>query len=128
MTKPKVHRLGDLQLKILQVLWDRSEAAVSTVHDALGGSRSFAYTTVATMLRKMEVRKLVTHREEGRSYIYRALVAAAEVSQSVSDHLVNRLFDGSVTEVVNHLLTTREVTKAELNELEKLIAERKRTL
>ncbi len=128
MTKPKVHRLGDLQLKILQVLWDRGEAAVSTVHDALGGSRSFAYTTVATMLRKMEVRKLVTHREEGRSYIYRALVAAAEVSQSVSDHLVNRLFDGSVTEVVNHLLTTREVTKAELNELEKMIAERKRTL
>lgn len=128
MTKPTVHRLGDLQLKILQVLWDRGEAAVSMVHDALGGSRAFAYTTVATMLRKMEVRKLVTHREEGRMYIYRAMVGAAEVSRSVSDHLVNRLFDGSVTEVVNHLLTTREVTKAELNELEKMIAERKRTL
>ena len=128
MTKPKTHRLGDLQLRILQRLWARDEAAVSQVHEDLGGSQSFAYTTVATMLRKMEVRKLVTHREEGRSYIYRALVAAEEVSRSVADHLVNRLFEGSLTEVVSHLLMTREVSRSELNALEKLIAERKKKL
>lgn len=126
MSKPTVHRLGDLQLRILRVLWEKGEAGVSTVHEVLGGSAEFAYTTIATMLRKMEVRRLVDHREEGRSYIYRALVASEEVSRGASDHLVNRMFDGSVTEVVSHLLRTREVSRAELNELERMIAERKK--
>lgn len=85
-----------------------------------------AYTTVATMLRKMEARELVRHRVEGRSFVYRASIAAEEVSQSMSDHLVDRVFEGSLAEVVNHLLTTREVSRAELLQLERLIAERKK--
>jgi len=128
MPKPKVHRLGDLQLKILQTLWEQGEAAVAHVHHALGGSAKFAYTTVATMLRKMEARGLVTHRAQGRSFVYRAKVAAQEVSRGMADHLVDRLFEGSLTDVVSHLLTTREVSRAELNELERMIAERKRKL
>jgi len=52
--------------------------------------------------------------------------AAEEISRGMSDHLVDRLFAGSLTEVVSHLLTTREVSRAELRELEKLIAERRK--
>ncbi len=59
MRKRTTHRLGDLQLQILQLLWARGEASVAHVHEALGGNARFAYTTVATMLRKMEARALV---------------------------------------------------------------------
>ena len=126
MTKRKTYRLGDLQLRIMQVLWDRGEAAVAGVHEALGGNDSFAYTTVATMLRKMENRGLVAHREEGRTFIYRPKVTADIVSRSMADHLVDRLFEGSLTNAVNHLLSTREVSAEELRELERLIAQRKK--
>jgi BlaI family transcriptional regulator, penicillinase repressor len=126
MTKPKTHRLGDLQLKIMQVLWGCSEATVSDVHRALSKEADFAYTTVATMLRKMEDRGLVKHRLEGRSFIYQAGVAADEVTRSMADHLVDRLFEGSLADTVNHLLSTREVSREELAQLERLIVERKR--
>ena len=127
MTKRKTHRLGDLQLRIMKVLWERSEATVTEVLEELGKGE-LAYTTVATMLRKMEVRGLVSHRAEGRSFIYTAKVAAEEVSRSMADHLVDRLFEGSLLEAVHHLLTTREVSRDELQKLEKLIAERKKSL
>ncbi len=128
MSQQKIYRLGDLQLQILKVLWERREASVAEVLAALSAHTDLAYTTVATMLRKMEARRLVTHRADGRSFVYRASVAAAEVSRSMADHLVDRLFEGSLLETVNHLLTTREVSRAELNRLEELIAEKKRTL
>ncbi len=128
MNQHKIHRLGDLQLQILKVLWERHEASVAEVLAALSAHTDLAYTTVATMLRKMEGRGLVAHRTEGRSFLYRASVAADEVSRSMADHLVDRLFEGSLLEAVNHLLTTREVSRTELNRLEKLIAERKRKL
>jgi len=128
MNQPKNYRLGDLQLQIMRVLWECGEGPVAHVHESLGGNSKFAYTTVATMLRKMEARGLVTHREEGRSFLYRAKVAEEAVSRSMADHLVDRLFQGSLTHAVNHLLSTREVSPEELRELERIIAKRKKKL
>lgn len=126
MLKPKTHRLGDLQLRIMRILWKNTEASVSDVHAALGGTGKFAYTTIATMLRKMEARGLVAHREEGRSFIYEAKIAQETISRSMADDLLQKLFGGSLTLAVNHLLSSREVSKEELRELERLIAERKK--
>ncbi len=126
MDSSQNHRLGDLQLRILQVLWKHGAAGVAEVHRAVAGER-LAYTTVATMLRKMEDRGLVRHRAEGRRFIYEAAVDADEVSRSAADHLVDRLFEGSLADTVSHLLQSREVSPAELDRLEELIRERKRT-
>ncbi len=124
----KTHRLGDLQLKIMKVLWDRREATVAEVHQALGSSPELAYTTVATMLRKMEARGLVQHRPEGRTFVYRALAAEDAVTRGMADDLIDRLFEGSLADMVSHLLTTREVSRDELVRLEHLIAERKKKI
>ncbi|HKQ40300.1 MAG TPA: BlaI/MecI/CopY family transcriptional regulator [Verrucomicrobiae bacterium] len=124
--KSPLFRLGDLQLRILKVFWDRGEATIGDVHKALGGHSKFAYTTIATMLRKMEGRSLVSHREEGRVFVYKAEVEAKTVSRGIADHWMDRLFEGSLTHAVNHLLSTRDVSAEELRELERLIAERKR--
>jgi predicted transcriptional regulator len=126
MSRNKIHRLGDLQLRIMQILWAREVATVAEVHGALAGERNLAYTTVATMLRKMEGRGLVKHRLDGRSFVYRAAVGEDAVSQGMADHLVDRLFEGSLSDMVHHLLTTREVSREELSKLEKLIAEMKK--
>src|SRR5262245_21019808 len=123
---PPHHRLGDLQLRILQALWARGEAAVADVLQDLRPERDLAYTTVATMLRKMELRGLVTHREEGSTFLYHAAVAAEQVGRSMTDHVVERLFEGSLADAVSHLLRTRDVSRQELDQLEKLIREAKR--
>lgn len=126
MTKPVIHRLGDLQLKIMKVLWERTEATVSEVHKALNDS--LAYTTIATMLRKMEDRQLVKHRVEERRFLYSPLVKEEAITRDMSEHLVERLFEGSLTDMVSHLLNTHEVSRDELDRLEKLIAERRKKI
>ncbi len=127
-SKTNIHRLGELQLRIMKVLWAKGEATVAGVHGAVVPERGLAYTTVATMLRKMEDRGLVRHRVEGRSFLYRAAVAEADVSRSMADNLLDRLFEGSMADMVRHLLSTREVSRKELAALERLIAERKKSL
>jgi BlaI family transcriptional regulator, penicillinase repressor len=118
------YRLGDLQLRILQVLWQRPEATVAEVQQALGERDGVAYTTAATILRRMEERGLVTHRTEGRSFIYRSAVAAETVSRGMASHWLERLHQGSLAEAVNHLLTSRETSREELRAIQRLITER----
>lgn len=126
MRKHKTHRLGDLQLKIMKVLWQHGERSVGDVYSAISKERDLAYTTIATMLRKMETRGLVAHRTEGRAFIYRAAVDSHSVTRGMSDHFLDRLFEGSLTDLVCHLLSTREVSREELTQIEKLIVERKK--
>ena len=124
MTNTPNYRLGDLQFRIMKVLWKSGPMSVWEVRADLDGDR-LAYTTVATMLRRMEDRGLVRHREQDRKFIYRPAVTADEVTRSMADDLVDRLFEGSLAETVSHLLQTREVSGRDLERLERMIQERK---
>jgi predicted transcriptional regulator len=126
MMARRIHRLGDLQLRIMRVLWRRGAANVAEVQAALSDDK-LAYTTVATMLRKMEVRGLVRHREDGRRFVYEAVVTEAMVTRNMSDDLIDRLFGGSLADAVSHLLEHREVSREELTRLEQLIREHKKS-
>ncbi len=108
--------LGDLQLAILRALWSSGEASVAEVHEQLE-ERGLALTTIATMLRKMEEKELVRHRENGRQFLYRAEVAPDTVQLNLVGDLVTRLFDGDPLELVGHLLRAGEIDLHELEEL-----------
>jgi predicted transcriptional regulator len=113
---------GELQLAILRALWERGEASVADVHADLA-PRALALTTIATMLRKMEEKGLVRHRENGRQFLYRAAVAADRVSRSMVGELVDRLFDGDPRALVNHLLTEGEIGLEDLDDLRRRVTE-----
>jgi predicted transcriptional regulator len=119
------YRLGDLQLRIMQVLWEGSPLTVTEVQQRLKGE-PLAYTTIATMLRKMEQRGLVSHREEGRRFVYQSEVSADLVNRSMASDLVDRLFSGSLAETMSHLLETREVSRRELKQLQELLEKHQR--
>jgi len=123
MNGPK--NLGDLQLAILRALWQRGEAAVAEVHAALA-DRGLALTTIATMLRKMEEKQLVSHRENGRQFLYRAEVDPELVQRNLVGDLVSRLFDGDPLALVNHLLRAGDLDVAELDALRKQVSEAER--
>ena len=118
--------LSDLQLAVMRVLWARGRATVADVHEALEDERGLAPTTIATTLARLEKRDVVEHETEGRQYVYRALYEETEVRRSMVGALTERLFRGDAAELVNHLLSEREIEPAELERLKKRIEERQR--
>lgn len=115
------HTLGDLQLAIMRVLWQRREAPVTEVHEALLEERGLAPTTIATMLKKMEDKGVVAHRSEGRRYIYRPTITETQVRRSMVGELTQRLFLGDPTALVSHLLSEHDIDAGELAELRKIV-------
>src|SRR5437899_12352059 len=116
---PGRHQLTELQLAILRVLWDRSEATVQEIWEALHAERGLAQTTVATMLSRLERRGVVTRRAppQSRQYHYRAAVTEREVQHSMVGELTERLFDGDVTALVQHLLSRADVRPGAIAQL-----------
>jgi predicted transcriptional regulator len=117
------HSLGDLQFAIMRVLWRSGESTVAAVHRALVDERGLAPTTIATMLVKMERKGVVTHRREGRRFVYRPTVSEDEIRRSMVGELTDRLFSGDTAALVNHLRVEHGTSAEELDELNRLIAE-----
>jgi BlaI family penicillinase repressor len=98
------HSFTALQLAILRVLWERGEATVNEIWEALHDERGLAQTTLATMLSRLEKRGAVGHRTDARQYVYRALVTEDAARHSMVSELTARLFEGDVPALVSHLL------------------------
>ncbi len=118
------HSLGDLQYAIMRVLWEEREATVARVQERLaeGDRHDRALTTIATMLSKMEKKGVVSHRSEGRVFVYKALVQEDAVRRSMVNELTERLFNGDFGALVSHLLDEQDIDRAELDRLRQLLA------
>jgi BlaI family transcriptional regulator, penicillinase repressor len=113
----------DRELEALKVLWDRGEATVREVADSLTASgEPLAYTTVLSLFQVMEQKGLVTHRKEGKAYVYRALVERKSTFRHLAGGFLDRVFDGAVDEYLVHALEGKRLSTSELDSLEEMIA------
>jgi BlaI family penicillinase repressor len=116
-------RLGRLELQIMNVVWDRGKATVHDVKNALS-RRKPAYSTILTMMRKLEAKGYLEHEVDGRTYVYRPLISQQAVRQGVLGDLVERLFEGSTSLLLTSLVEQNRISKNELRQIRKLIEER----
>lgn len=118
------YSLTELQLEIMAVLWERGEATVEAVRDALAPERDLAHTTVSTLLARLEKRAVVTRRKEGRSYVYEPAVEPERVQRSVVSEIgevADRLFAGDVADLVTALLSESDVDAEALARVKAMI-------
>jgi len=117
-------RLGRVQLLIMQVLWDRGKATAREITDAINATEAIAHSTVQTLLRGLEEKGSISHQEEGRTFVFYPLVEERKFKQSATRDLVERVFGGSVGNLVAHLLQNEKVSRKEIDEIRDLINRR----
>ena len=122
MVRPTSPTVTDAERAILEVLWDRGEASVREVNEALSDSKPVAYNTVLTMLGILLKKSLVDYRQEGRAFIYRATVSRDEVRTQALDHLLRQFFDDSPEVLALHLVKNHALDAEDLDRLRSKVA------
>ncbi len=117
--------LGELQLRVMDVVWRMGRATVADVHERLSAHRKLAYTTVLTTLRALERRGMVRHEQAGKAYVYEPAVDRDQYTTSSVGKLVADLFDGQTEGLLCHLLGAERLTQSELAEIRRLLAGKK---
>ncbi|MHC4989790.1 MAG: BlaI/MecI/CopY family transcriptional regulator [Planctomycetota bacterium] len=126
MSRKQLDELGALQRSVMEVIWDRGESTVHEVRDALSGDeRQPAYTTVLSVLQKLEKSGWVDHRREGRNYVYRASRSRQQEGTSSLRSFMNRVFEGDPRLLLQHLLDDERLDRADLDAIRTMI-DRKR--
>jgi BlaI family transcriptional regulator, penicillinase repressor len=97
--------LAPLELECLSVLWPMGEGTVRDIHLALAASRPRAYTTVLTIMDRLEQKGIVTRRKMGRAFHYQAKLSAEEARLKAVEKIVEGFFDGSPAALAAHLFS-----------------------
>jgi predicted transcriptional regulator len=120
------HHLSRRERQIMDVLHARESATVAEVRAALPDPPS--YSTVRALLRILEEKGHVRHRQEGARYIYLPRASKEAASRSALKRLVSTFFQGSVTQAMAALLETAdtELSDAELGKLQQIIKQAKK--
>lgn len=123
MGRKKSPTLTEGELKLMNVLWMRGESTVGDVVAAFPKKTQPAYSTVLTVLRILEEKKFVSHRKEGRAFVYFPIVDRSKARHSALDYLVSRFFDNSPELLVLNILEREDINPAELQRLKKKVEE-----
>lgn len=118
------YALGDAELEVLKALWEHSPATVRDILEHLHDQgRRVAYTTVQTLLTRLEQKRFVRSDKSGLAYVYRARVSRDQITRSRARTLLTQLYDGAAGPLVLQLVRTERLRPEEIKELQRLIDE-----
>jgi BlaI family transcriptional regulator, penicillinase repressor len=118
MPKPKISRF---ELELLEQLWKLGPASVREVQESLPETHRPAYTTVQTMIYRLEEKKAVRRvKKIGNAHVFEALVTRKAVHRKLIDDLLD-LFGGSAAPVMAHLVDSGKLSLADVRTAEQAL-------
>lgn len=116
----------ELELMILKILWDKGPSTIRIVRDALAEKRDLAFTSVMTVMNLMQSKGYLERTKQDGTYIYRPRIREMATTRRMLNDFVDRVFDGSTTTAMLHLMQTANLAEidnidAEIKELRKRI-------
>ena len=124
MPRTRSANLTEAELRLMDVIWDKGPATVADVAEALPKDLGLAYNTVLTTMRILEDKGYLTHTKanEGRAFVYSAVVGREQASRNAVRHLISRFFQNSPELLVLNVLKDEELSETELNGIRHLLA------
>ena len=116
--------LTELELEIMNAMWNLGEGTVKQVQETLPKERPLAYTSVATMMKILEDKKFLSSLKKDKAHWYRTLVDRAEYEGKSLKHLTEKVFQGNPSSMVMRLLEESTLSKEELESIRSLLNER----
>jgi BlaI family transcriptional regulator, penicillinase repressor len=128
MATPSTRKPTSSELEILHVLWERGPSTVREVHEALNAKRPIGYTSVLKLMQIMTAKGTVRRNVQQRAHVYEAVQAEEKTKQQLARDVLQRVFDGSASELMMHALAGRKASKEEIEEMRRLLNEHERKI
>jgi BlaI family transcriptional regulator, penicillinase repressor len=116
-----MERIGEGELAVMDVLWAESPLTAAEVAERVPSERGWSVRTVKTMLSRLLAKGALTHREDGRRYLYSPAIRREDYVARESRRLIDRLFGGRVTPLVAHLAQRQCLSERDIAEIEALL-------
>lgn len=121
----KIPNISDAEWEIMKILWTSSPQTANEIIQALEGSRNWNPKTVRTLIKRLTEKQAVGYTVEGRVYSYYPKVQEEECVKSETSSFLQRVYGGTLRPMLAHFLKDEKLTKEDIEELRRILDERK---
>jgi BlaI family penicillinase repressor len=116
----KQENLGELELEVMKILWDRGRSSVLQVSEQLSKQKGYARTTILTILQRLHKKGFLKRKKEDGVYRYEPIQKRQQVMGRLLNQFIDRVFDGSSTSLVQQL-TGAKMSDEEMDQIKAII-------
>lgn len=116
------------ELALLHILWSRGPSTVREIHEELAKEKNVGYTSALKLLQIMTTKGLVKRTEDQRAHVYSANQPAEKTKEQFATDVLQRVFRGSASQLMQHALSGQRSSKEEIDEIRRLLDEYERKL
>jgi len=117
----KTVKPSDLEMQILSVLWDRGDSTARQVLETMPDGKRRAYTSILSVMQVMEKKGLLRHTNRGVAHVYSPAVHRKKIIRPFIHKVVNEVFGGRPSAMMQALLTETPISDAELARIHQLL-------
>jgi len=125
MAKKPAAKPTPAEVEILGILWTHGPSTVREVHERLGSDRSVGYTGALKLMQNMHAKGLVNRNQDGQAHVYEAR-EPARMKRQLLGEMVQRVFSGSASQLVLHLLEDEKASPEEIEQIRQMLADHRR--
>lgn len=120
-----IPKISDAEWQVMKLFWQHSPRTANEVIEALKGKVDWNAQTIRTLINRLVQKGALRHEKQGRAYLYYAAVQEKHVKKAETKSFVSRVFDGSMKPMIATFLEETDLTDEEIDELERLLEEKK---
>ena len=117
--------LSKSEQQVLEVLWSEQPLTVGQVIERVRARTDWHENTIKTLLTRLVDKKAAARRKDGGRFFYRPLVTREAILTKESEGLLNRFFNGQMAPLVAHFADRSKLSKRDIEDIEKILAELK---
>jgi BlaI family penicillinase repressor len=121
--RPKHATLTPQELEIMKLVWERENATVRDIYEALLEKRKIAYTTVMTMMKILETKGYLKKTRQERAFLYRPTRPKNQVIGGMLREFIDRVFNGAAEPLVVHLVKDKRLKEMDLQKIVRMVEE-----
>ena len=120
---PRLKNLGEVEQAVMDYVWSQHEVTAESCREGLASSRPMKDSTIRTVLRRLEEKGYISHRVDGRTFIYRASAERQNVAVRAVKSIIDQFCGGSAEELVLGMVDNAVLDRKQLERLAHKIAE-----
>lgn len=125
---PEKYQLTPVEHELMEILWKLGHGTVRDVLACLPAKRDLAYTSVSTILRILQQKKILAAEKIGKQHIYKPILTKQSFAKHSVTTMVKQIFSGKPIDLVAYLVDKQKLTPAEIETLQKLLDSKKKEI
>ena len=118
----EIPKISDSEWEIMKVIWSKNEVTSNEIIEELKEKKIWKSTTIKSLINRLLKKEVIGFKKEGKEYIYYPLLSEKECIKEESKSFLQKVFNGSINEMILNLVNNKELSESEIKELKEILS------